>query len=249
MTTLHQNHRMIVSSACVALLLSPLVQAVLAQDAGASARARAEVMAKEMQARGTITRLSQGLLSVFGEAVNGVNMRISAVDADDPELRELGQRRLIREIVKAKVGDEIELRVLSGSATQTLKLKTVSAEELVPARKLSAASGRLEGLEKRASIGAAIGSTGSVRDTLGIFIYGVVSSGPAEQAGIAGKYVDDHQEPVGSRYQSPCVSRGSPVGQPDAHSQGYGGITACTWANAARGLRVSLDERTPGATC
>lgn len=68
MTTLHQNHRMIVSSACVALLLSPLVQAVLAQDAGASARARAEVMAKEMQARGTITRLSQGLLSVFGEA-------------------------------------------------------------------------------------------------------------------------------------------------------------------------------------
>ena len=73
--------------------------------------------------------------------------------------------------------------MLSGSATQTLKLKTVSAEELAPARKLSAASGRLEGLEKRASIGAAIGSTGSVRDTLGIFFMAWSATDPPSRLG------------------------------------------------------------------
>jgi hypothetical protein len=40
------------------------------------------------------------------------------------------------------------------------------------------------GLEKRASLGATIGSTGSLRDTLGIFISSVSTDGPAEKAGV-----------------------------------------------------------------
>ncbi|MEP6835974.1 MAG: PDZ domain-containing protein [Gemmatimonas sp.] len=118
-------------------------------------------------------------------AVNGVSLRVSPADTDDPELKDLGQRRLIREIGKAKVGDEVELRVLTGSTTQTLKLKTVSPSDLLPQRTVSVMpGGRVSGLEKRASIGASIGTTGSVRDTLGIFISSVTTGGPAEKAGV-----------------------------------------------------------------
>jgi len=229
METFIQKYQSAGSGACVALLLTSLSLTVPAQDAGASARARAEIMAKELQSSGTFTRLPQGLLNMFDEtnraligitttsggnqldtlgvlvgtvttggpagkagikqgdritAVNGVSLRISAADADDPELRDLGQRRLIREIGKAKVGDEVELAVLSGSKTTPLKVRTVRPEDLFPTRTVVSAKGRLDGLEKHASIGASIGSTGTVRDTLGIFISGVVSNGPAEKAGI-----------------------------------------------------------------
>ncbi|MEO7996211.1 MAG: PDZ domain-containing protein [Gemmatimonadaceae bacterium] len=117
-------------------------------------------------------------------AVNGVNLRVAAIDADDPELQGIGQRRLIREIGKAKVGDEIDLRVATGSSSQSYKLKTVSPEELSPKRTYSYGTSDRGGMEKHASLGATVGSTGSLRDTLGIFISGVVTGGPAEKAGI-----------------------------------------------------------------
>lgn len=117
-------------------------------------------------------------------SVNGVNLKVSAADADDPELQGIGQRRLLRELGKAHVGDEVDVRVATGSTSQSFKIKTVSPDDLAPQRTLAAGSYPRVALEKRASIGASIGSTGSLRDTLGIFISGVTNGGPAEKAGV-----------------------------------------------------------------
>lgn len=117
-------------------------------------------------------------------AINGVSLRIAADDAADPELSGLGQRRLQREMAKAKPGDEVELRIANGASTQTVKVKTVSAGELNTSRMNSVPSIRAAGNEKRASLGISIGSTGSSRDTLGLFIASVITDGPAEKAGV-----------------------------------------------------------------
>lgn len=118
-------------------------------------------------------------------AINGVSLRVSREDAADPELEGLGQRRLNREIAKAAPGEEIELRVSSAANTQTLKVKTVSAAQLYDSRMNSGPYVRaIEGAEKRASLGLMIGSSGSLRDTLGLFISSVISDGPAEKAGV-----------------------------------------------------------------
>jgi len=117
-------------------------------------------------------------------AINGVSLRIGADDAADPELSGLGQRRLQREMAKAKPGDEVELRIMNGSTAQTLKVKTVSAGELSTSRMNSGPYVRTTGAEKRASLGISIGSTGNGRDTLGLFISSVITDGPAEKAGV-----------------------------------------------------------------
>lgn len=118
-------------------------------------------------------------------SVNGVNLKISALDADDPELQGIGQRRLLREIGKANPGDEVEVQIASGPSSQSYKLKTVSPEELAPRRTMASGNGfERIGPEKRASLGASIGSTGSLRDTLGIFVSSVTTGGPAEKAGV-----------------------------------------------------------------
>lgn len=117
-------------------------------------------------------------------SVNGVNLRVSAIDADDPELQGVGQRRLIREIGKANVGDEVDLRVSTGSTSQSYKVRTVNQADLNPKRTYSYSSDDRGGMERRASLGATVGSTGSLRDTLGIFISGVSTGGPAEKAGV-----------------------------------------------------------------
>lgn len=210
---------------CAALLFSPFVSNVGAQDQ----RITAERMAKEMP-RARIARLPGGIVSMMGgtnravigvttsaggsdkadtagvmiesvtagspadkagikagsriTSVNGVSLRVSSIDADDPELQGIGQRRLIREIGKANPGDEVELRVSTGSASQSYKLKTVSPDDLSPKHSMASLGFDRGGLEKRASLGATIGSTGSLRDTLGIFISSVSTDGPAEKAGI-----------------------------------------------------------------
>ncbi|MBC8087405.1 MAG: PDZ domain-containing protein, partial [Phycisphaerae bacterium] len=118
-------------------------------------------------------------------AINGVSLRIAREDAADPELEGLGQRRLSREMTKAAPGDDVELSVLTGSNTQTFKVKTVSAAELYDSPMNSGTYVRSgDGVEKRASLGVSIGSTGNPRDTLGLFISSVITDGPAEQAGV-----------------------------------------------------------------
>jgi len=118
-------------------------------------------------------------------AINGVSLRLSKEDAADPELDGLGQRRLQRELAKVSPGDEIELRVATGSSVQTLQVKTVSAADLTATRMNSGPYVRTSaGADKRASLGVSIGGSGSARDTLGLFISSVVTDGPAEKAGV-----------------------------------------------------------------
>jgi S1-C subfamily serine protease len=220
------------------LLLSPLVQSVVAQGSGAGvsprtsaeARARAEELRRgvqpprivrvpgaewvslDMEANGArlgvTTRSSSNdqsdTLGVLVESVtpgspadkagikqgtritsiNGVSLRVPSQDVGDPEFGGVGQRRLVREMGKVKIGDEVEVRVANGSSAQTLRIKTVGAQELQPSRVAYAPGIERMGNSNRASLGVSLGSSGSVRDTLGIFISSVSNKGPAETAGI-----------------------------------------------------------------
>ncbi|MEP6765376.1 MAG: PDZ domain-containing protein [Gemmatimonadaceae bacterium] len=116
--------------------------------------------------------------------INGVSLRIASADANDPDMQGIGQRRLQREMNKAKPGDEIELRLVESGKVQTVKVKTVSASDLSPNRIPMTMSAARESMEKRASLGVSIGVSGSVRDTLGLFINSVTTNGPAEKAGV-----------------------------------------------------------------
>lgn len=121
-------------------------------------------------------------------AVNGVSLRVSAEDANDPALGALGQRRLTRTLAKAKAGDAVDLRVQSGGASRNVTVKTVSAADLDGARTRVASrssSGSMSSNdEQRGVIGLSIGGSGNSRDTLGLFVNSVVSNGPADKAGV-----------------------------------------------------------------
>ncbi|MES2524129.1 MAG: PDZ domain-containing protein [Gemmatimonadota bacterium] len=145
-------------------------------------------------------------------AIDGVSLSVSQADADDPTLAGLAQRRLTRTLGKAKAGDTVELRVLSGGRERNISVRTVAASELEsemePARSAPRATTiprvtPRAGTAPRASvtprasiapstvpssnqgvIGLSIGGSGSARDTLGLFINSVVKDGPAERAGV-----------------------------------------------------------------
>lgn len=112
-------------------------------------------------------------------AVNGVNLRLSASDAGENDMAGIANRRLIRELEKLKPGDEVELRVLAGNQTKTVKVKTVAFEDL-PGRTRAV---RRE-LDERPVLGLSLSATGSRRDTLGLLVVRVTTDGPAEKAGI-----------------------------------------------------------------
>ena len=112
-------------------------------------------------------------------AINGVNLRLSAADAGEDDMDDIANRRLIRELEKAKAGDEVDLRVYAGGQTKSVKVKTVALEDL-PSRTRSV---RRE-LEDRAVVGLSLSATGSKRDTLGMLVVRVTTDGPAEKAGI-----------------------------------------------------------------
>lgn len=120
-------------------------------------------------------------------AIDGVDLRISPADAEDPTLAGLGSRRLTRELGKRNPGDEVELRVASGNQSRAVRVRLADADSLRP-RAAAAPRMRLrearEPLASRASLGVSVGSTGSRRDTLGIFVMGVDEEGPAARAGI-----------------------------------------------------------------
>lgn len=119
-------------------------------------------------------------------SINGVSLRVSAEDAEDPQLGGIAQRRLTRALAKAKAGDAVELRVGSGSgnASRTVSVKTVSAAELDGNTRTRVASRTSPDDEKRGVIGLSIGGSGTMRDTLGLFVNSVVADGPAEKAGL-----------------------------------------------------------------
>ncbi|MGQ0539018.1 MAG: PDZ domain-containing protein [Gemmatimonadaceae bacterium] len=120
------------------------------------------------------------------QSIDGVNLRLAAEDAGEDDVEGLATRRLIRALGGRKVGDEVELRVWSDGAVRSVRVKTVSVEDLEGARAgmLGAwGSGRRE---DRAALGIGMGGgvSGSRRDTLGILITSLVEDGPAEKAGL-----------------------------------------------------------------
>jgi predicted metalloprotease with PDZ domain len=117
-------------------------------------------------------------------SANGVNLRLSAADAGEPDMDGVANRRLIRELEKRKAGDEVELRVYRDGNVRTVKVKTVTADELNQGTFASTTSGfrRING--DRAALGITLGGNGSRRDTLGVLVVGVANEGPAAKAGI-----------------------------------------------------------------
>jgi len=83
-------------------------------------------------------------------SINGVNLKLSREDAEDPATANVAQNRLVRELRKAKAGDEVTLEVWGGGRTRTVRVKTVAASELEPTSRLKVASRR----RKRASDGS-----------------------------------------------------------------------------------------------
>ena len=119
-------------------------------------------------------------------AINGVNLKLSAADADDGEMQGITARRLTRVLGRLTVGDEVELRFVRGGQPRSVKVKTVAASEL--RGETFALTGNLTGNMRqrldRAALGVGLGSSGSRRDTLGIVITSVSNDGPADKAGI-----------------------------------------------------------------
>jgi len=111
-------------------------------------------------------------------SINGVSLKLSREDAGEPDMSGAMTSRLVREMRKLKPGDEATLEVWNGARYRMVKVKTVAAEELEPQWRPRQAA------EDRAALGISLGSSGSKRDTLGVFVSAVTENGPAEKAGI-----------------------------------------------------------------
>jgi len=115
-------------------------------------------------------------------AIDGVNLRVSREDAEDESMGGLASRRLTRELARHEAGDTVTLRLMRDGAARTVRVATVAASELEPA--LATATRWKRPSADRASLGIGLGSSGSARDTLGIFVASLAAQGPAEKAGI-----------------------------------------------------------------
>jgi hypothetical protein len=63
-------------------------------------------------------------------SVNGTELRLSAADAQDQEMRGLMARRLVRVVAKLKAGDVATFRVEADGKTRDVKVTTVKASDL-----------------------------------------------------------------------------------------------------------------------
>lgn len=81
--------------------------------------------------------------------INGVSLRVSAIDAEELAQVGIAQRRLQRTMAKAKPGDEVVVRVRSGGNSRVVKVKTVSAAELDGARERRAPGVPADGIRRR----------------------------------------------------------------------------------------------------
>lgn len=117
------------------------------------------------------------------QSVNGVSLRADRADAGEADYSGVLNRRLQRAVQAAKPGETVTLRVLSGGTTRELRVTPVKASELEGEEMPSGFRMRGPSAE-RAVLGLSVASTGSARDTLGVFVQSVVPGGPAEKAGI-----------------------------------------------------------------
>lgn len=110
-------------------------------------------------------------------SVNGVSLRLAAADVGDFDAGSALTRRLTRELDKLKPGDEVDLRVYSNGQTKSVKVRTIAPADLYE-------TGMARSGADRATLGISIGTTGSRRDSLGVFVMSVDDAGPAAKAGI-----------------------------------------------------------------
>jgi serine protease Do len=111
--------------------------------------------------------------------INGVRLTLSSADAGEPDMSGILSRRLTRELRKVKAGDNVELRVYDDGQFRNIRVKTIAAADLPSRRKV-----REIDLDDRPVLGLGLGTSGSKRDTIGIFVSSVMEEGPAEKAGI-----------------------------------------------------------------
>jgi serine protease Do len=114
-------------------------------------------------------------------AINGVNLKLAAADVGDWEMSSALTRRFTREMARIKAGDEVELKLVSGGTTKTVKVKTVMYDDLYNASRMVT---RRRDDDDRAVLGVSLGSSGSKRDTLGVLISMLDDAGPAAKAGL-----------------------------------------------------------------
>ena len=108
-------------------------------------------------------------------SINGANLKLAAADIGDEQMAGVLSRRLSRELDKLKPGDEVDLQVYANGQTKTVKVKTVAPEDL---------DTRARRIDDRPTLGLNMASTGSARDTIGVFVMSVEEGGPAAKAGI-----------------------------------------------------------------
>jgi serine protease Do len=111
-------------------------------------------------------------------SVNGVSLRLSSADVGDYDMANIMTRRLTRELDKLHPGDEVDLRVYANGQTKAMKVKTVAPEDLYEA------STPVRRDAERPTLGLRLATTGSSRDSIGVFVIGVDEAGPAAKAGI-----------------------------------------------------------------
>jgi serine protease Do len=111
-------------------------------------------------------------------SINGVSLKLAREDAGESDMSGTMTNRLVREMRKLKAGDEATLQVWDGGHYKAVKVKTVAADDLTPERMSR------EDADDRPVLGVSLGSSGSKRDTLGVFISEVNENGPADKAGI-----------------------------------------------------------------
>ena len=63
-------------------------------------------------------------------AINGVSLRVATEDAGDGYMSSARMNRYRRELAKVSIGEDVELRVLSGGQTKSVRLKPVRAGDL-----------------------------------------------------------------------------------------------------------------------
>jgi S1-C subfamily serine protease len=110
-------------------------------------------------------------------SINGVSLKLAGPDVGDEQMAGVLSRRLGRELDRLNPGDEVDLRVYANGQTRTVKVKAVSPTELY-------ASDRPRRADERATLGINLASTGSSRDSIGVFVMSVDDGGPAAKAGI-----------------------------------------------------------------
>lgn len=141
-------------------------------------------------------------------SINGVPLTLSPADAGEPDMSSILRRRLERELGKVEEGEEVTLRVWSAGRTREVKLR---ADEAAHELRSTNVFGTMmhSASSSRPVIGVSLSSTGSMRDTLGVFVTGVAEDGPAERAGI----IEGHRiaEINGIDLRVPAVDAGDPA--------------------------------------